>query len=256
MISDVPAFTLFPFHFYHGILGMMVLQVVYVTYVFLRAHGKARQSENDISIPAASIPIIILFSAALTLFLGVRGTYIHDLGTILPIIIGVAVPISVGLLLLLVPGFRAVVDRVDVSWLMAIQTFRVFGYIFLILFDLNMLSKWFALGAGYGDILVGLLAPVATYLWVQKTRHAKSFAIFWNVLGIIDFLVIAVPLYLISLPALNNVGPNSELMNYFPMVMIPTFIAPFFIVLHFYSLRIILRTGKLKSVGKTKLQFS
>ncbi|MCZ6865176.1 MAG: hypothetical protein O7D98_06140 [Candidatus Dadabacteria bacterium] len=145
---------------------------------------------------------------------------------------------------MLVPGFRAVVDHVDVSWLMAIQMFRAFGYVFLILFDLNMLSKWFALGAGYGDILVGLLAPVATYLWVQKTRHAKSFAIFWNVLGIIDFLVIAVPLYLISLPALNNVGPNSELMNYFPLVMIPTFIAPFFIVLHFYSLRIILRTGK------------
>ncbi len=244
MINDVPELTLFPFHFYHGILGMMVLQVVYVTYLFLRAHGKARQSENDISIPAASIPIIILFAAALTLFLGVRGTYIHDLGTILPMVFGVAVPISVGLLLLLVPGFRAVVDRVDVSWLMAIQTFRVFGYIFLILFDLNMLSKWFALGVGYGDILVGLLAPVATYLWVQKTRHAKSFAIFWNVLGIIDFLVIAVPSYLISLPALNNVGPNSELMNYFPMVMIPTFIAPFFIVLHFYSLRIILHTGK------------
>ena len=39
MISDVPAFTLFPFHFYHGILGMMVLQVIYVTSVFLRALG-------------------------------------------------------------------------------------------------------------------------------------------------------------------------------------------------------------------------
>jgi len=117
MINDVTAFTLFPFHLYHGILGMMVLQMVYVTYVFLRALGKVRQSRTDISISAASIPIIILFAAALTLFLGVRGTYIHDLGTILPMVFGVAVPISVGLLLLLVPGFRAIVDRVDVSWL-------------------------------------------------------------------------------------------------------------------------------------------
>jgi len=245
MINDVPEFAQFPFHFYHGILGMIVLQVVYVSYIFLKALGKARQSGTDTSISAASIPITILLSAALTLFLGVRGTYIHDLGTILPIIIGVAVPISAGLLLLLVPGFRAVVDHVDVSWLMAIQMFRAFGYVFLILFDLNMVSKWFALGAGYGDILVGLLAPVATYLWVQKARFAKSFAIFWNVLGIIDLLVVAVPLYLLSLPALNNLGPNSELMNYFPMVMIPTFIAPLFIVLHFYSLRIIFRTKAL-----------
>ena len=244
MINDVPGFSLFPFHFYHGILGMMVLQVVYVTYVFLRAHGKARQSGNDISIPAASIPIIILFAAGLTLFLGIRGTYIHAPGTFPPMVLGVVVPLSVGVLLLLVPGFRAIVDRVDVSWLMAIQMLRVFGYIFLILFDLNMLSKWFALGAGYGDVLVGLLAPVATYLWVQKTRHAKSFAIVWNVLGILDFLANAVPSYLISLPAVNNVGPSSELMNYFPMVMIPAFIAPLFIVLHFYSLWIILRTGK------------
>lgn len=244
MISDVPAFTLFPFHFYHGILGMMVLQVVYVTYVFLRAHGKARQSGNDLSISAAIIPIIILSAAALTLFLGVRGTYIHAPGTFPPMVFGVAVPLSVGVLLLLVPGFRTVVDRVDVSWLMAIQMLRVFGYIFLILFDLDMLSKWFALGAGYGDVLVGLLAPVATYLWVQKTRHAKSFAIFWNVLGILDFLAIAIPSYLIALPAVNNLGPSSELMNYFPMVMIPAFIAPFFIILHFYSLRIILRTAK------------
>ncbi len=245
MINDIPEFALFPFHFYHGVLGMIVLQVVYVSYIFLKALGKARQSGTDISISAASIPITLLIFASLTLFLGVRGTYIHDLGTILPIVVAVAVPLSVGLLLLLIPGFRAVVDHVDVSWLMAIQMFRAFGYVFLILFDLNMLSKWFALGAGYGDILVGLLAPVATYLWVQKKRHAKTFAIIWNIYGIIDFLVVAVPLYLISLPALNNVGPNSELINYFPMVMIPTFIAPLFIILHFYSLRIILRTGKL-----------
>jgi len=70
MISDAPAFTLFPFHFYHGILGMMVIQVVYVTYVFLRALGKARQTGTDISISAASVPIIILFAAAMTLFFG------------------------------------------------------------------------------------------------------------------------------------------------------------------------------------------
>jgi len=245
MINNIPEYALFPYHFYHGVLGLMVLQVVYVSYVFHKALGKARQSGTDISILAASMPIIILFYASLALFLGVRGTYIHDLGTILPMVFALAVPLSVGLLLLLDPGFRAVVDHVDVSWLMAIQMFRTIGYVFLILFDLNMLSKWFALGAGYGDILVGLLAPVATYLWVQKARYAKSFAIFYNVLGIIDFLVIAIPSYLISLPALNNVGPNSELMNYFPMVMIPTFIAPLFIILHFYSLRIILRTGKL-----------
>ena len=243
MISDVPAFALFPFHFYHGILGLLVLQVVYVTYVFLRALGKARQSGNDSSIPAASIPIVILFAGALTLGLGVRGTYIHALGTFPPMVFGVAVPVSFGLLLLLVPGFRAVVDCVDVSWIMAIQMFRAFGYVFLILFDLSMLSESFALGAGYGDILVGLLAPVATYLWVQKTRLAKSFAILWNVIGILDLFAVAIPLYLISLPAVNNVEPSTELMNYFPMVMIPTFIAPFFIVLHFYSLRIILRTG-------------
>ena len=92
-------------------------------------------------------------------------------------------------------------------------------------------------------VLVGLLAPVAMYLWVQKTRRAKSFAIFWNVIGILDFFAVAIPSYLISLPAVNNVEPSTELMNYFPMVMIPTFIAPFFIVLHFYALRIILRTG-------------
>jgi len=80
--------------------------------------------------------------------------------------IAIFVPVLVGLVLLTRPRrIAAVLDATPPGWLIGLQVYRVLGGIFLVQWATGNLSGVFALPAGTGDVLVGLLAlPVAYYL--------------------------------------------------------------------------------------------
>ena len=149
-------------------------------------------------------------------------------------------PLIVGLLLLL-PSKRigALLDAIPASWLVGLQLYRVLGGIFLVEWLHGRIPGEFALPAGSGDVLVGLLAVPVAYLLHKGARGATALAVAWNVLGIVD-LASAVtmgtltqpgPLQLI-VPALPNV-----LLSSYPTVMTPALAVPSSILLHALSLR-------------------
>jgi len=115
----------------------------------------------------------------------------------------------------------------------------VLGAVFLVRWASGALPGAFALPAGIGDVLVGILAlPVA--LWLRSgARGGSTAATVWNVLGIAD-LAVALTLGFLSSPtpfqiiALDH--PNRNIATY-PLVMIPTFAVPLSILLHALSLR-------------------
>src|SRR5437762_7088854 len=157
-----------------------------------------------------------------------------------PIPPAIFLPIILGLIVLL-PSKRigAVLDAIPPSWLVGLQLYRVLGGIFLVGWLQGGISGEFALPAGSGDVLVGLLALPVAYLLHKGARGAVALAIAWNVLGIVD-LASAVsmgtltqpgPLQLI-VPALPNV-----LLSSYPTVMIPALAVPSSILLHALSLR-------------------
>src|SRR5207302_1651356 len=102
----------------------------------------------------------------------------------------------------------------------------------------------FALPAGIGDVIVGLLAlPVAVYLRSGR-RGGRGLAIAWNLLGILD-LVNAIALGFLSAPdPLQLIVPDRpSLIGGYPTVMIPAFAVPRSILIHALSLRQLLRAG-------------
>jgi hypothetical protein len=154
--------------------------------------------------------------------------------------LAVLLPLLVGLPLLLRSAtLAAVLDAVEPSWLVGFQAFRVLGAVFLVRWASGALPGAFALPAGIGDVLVGVLAlPVA--LWLRSgVRGGPTAATIWNVLGIAD-LALALTLGFLSSPtpfqmiALGH--PNRNIAIY-PLVMIPTFAVPLSILLHALSLR-------------------
>jgi hypothetical protein len=156
-----------------------------------------------------------------------------------PLPLAVILPPVIGLTFLMRSGrIAAALDAAAPGWLVGIQVYRVLGANFLVLWAYGAIPGVFALPAGIGDVLVGLLAlPVAVYL-ASGAARGRALAVAWNFLGIAD-LVNAVILGVLSSPgplqhlALDH--PNVQTSSY-PTVMTPAFAVPFSLILHGLSL--------------------
>lgn len=183
---------------------------------------------------------------AVVWWLAVDGTFRPRPGVpTLPI--AIFLPVLFGLpFLLRSRRIGALLDAIPASWLVGLQVYRIFGGIFLVAWGRGGISGTFALPAGTGDVLIGVLAlPVANLLHTGAPA-ARQIAMAWNVLGLVDF-AIAIGIGILSAPGPLQViipdRPNAQLGS-FPTVMIPAFAVPSSILLHVLSLRQLRRIGR------------
>jgi hypothetical protein len=169
----------------------------------------------------------------------VSGAFQIRLGVIPRIPIAVVVPLVIGLVAVTRSRrLAAAVDAAPVSWLVGIQVYRVLGGIFLLEWIHGAVPGAFAVPAGTGDMLVGLLAlPVAIYA-ASGRRGGAAAVVVWNLLGIVD-LANALTLGFLSTPGplqlLAHDHPN-VLVGTYPTAMIPAFAVPLSLILHGVSL--------------------
>jgi hypothetical protein len=127
------------------------------------------------------------------------------------------------------PGFRGFTQSLSPRTLTFVQSWRIAGYVFLVLYTFGILPGIFALPAGWGDVAIGLTAAfVATRL--ANPEHRKSF-MFWQALGIFD-LVLAVTLGTTARLLAPHAVATSAL-TALPLSLIPTFAVPLLMILHF-----------------------
>jgi hypothetical protein len=153
--------------------------------------------------------------------------------------VGVGIALMIPILLVLTayrlwPTLRAAVDAVPIHWLIGFQFTRNLGFAFLALADVGLLPTAFANPAGYGDVLVGLLAPLVALAYLRRLPYARGLAVAWNILGLLDFVVALGT-------AIANVAafPSPFVLSWIQLV--PAFGVPLFILLHLATLRRLLR---------------
>jgi hypothetical protein len=131
------------------------------------------------------------------------------------------------------PNFR----RFALSWnteiLTALQSWRIIGFVFLLLEARGLLPGLFAFSAGYGDIAIGATASLVAWKFANP-RHANLF-ILWQTLGIMD-LVLAVTLGTAA-GLINPYGTSMAVMTILPLSLVPTFLVPLFFIFHIVSIR-------------------
>jgi hypothetical protein len=155
-----------------------------------------------------------------------------------PLFAGGSLVLALGLLALS-PTWRRVVDAIPAESLISVQIFRLIGGIFLTLYAIGSLPRYFAYPAGWGDIAVGFAAPVVALAVRNRVRAARSLALGWNLFGLLDLLT-AVGLgtgYLLAVAGTSGPISTVPAMTFFPLVLIPTFVVPVAIILHIYSIR-------------------
>jgi hypothetical protein len=141
---------------------------------------------------------------------------------------------------------RAALLATPLPALVAINTVRILGVIFVALYAAGRLPAPFAPSAGWGDIVAGAAAPPVAWAIARFGARLRIVALLWNLFGAAD-LVNAIALGALSAPGPLNVfagPPTSAIMTSLPWLMIPGFLVPSLFFTHlviFY--RLLARSG-------------
>jgi hypothetical protein len=136
---------------------------------------------------------------------------------------------------------RAALLATPLSALVAINTIRILGVIFVALYAAGRLPAPFAPSAGWGDIIAGVAAPPLAWSIARFGARVRTLALLWNVFSAAD-LVNAIALGALSAPGPLNAfagPPTSAIMTSLPWLMIPGFLVPSLFFTHliiFYRL--------------------
>ena len=139
------------------------------------------------------------------------------------------VPWSAGLWLMFSSTGSNLLREVPVHKLIALSCYRVAGIIFIYCYYFcGTLSRGFALNAGWGDVLTGVLALPIAMMVKSGSRHSLLAFALWTIIGIGDLILAPVSAAIYGaqdLPA-------------FPINLIPLFLGPpFGILLHLVTVR-------------------
>jgi len=125
-------------------------------------------------------------------------------------------------------GLRQFTMSLNPQILTMVQSWRVAGFVFLVLAAYGILPTVFALPAGWGDIAIGATASFVA-LRLVSPDHRRIFVV-WQVLGIAD-LVTAVTLGTLA-RVIDPHGIPTNAMTVLPLSLIPTFAVPLLLILH------------------------
>ena len=206
------------------------------------SHAATLHDDQPTVVAGASVLISALVMAwvGLIFWLGATSTFVaaagapplHLLAAVLGAVLAFLVAYRVS------PVVRAYALRADLRFVTATQAWRFGGFTFLALYTYNVLPGYFAWPAGLGDMAIGAAAPwMLVGLARERGFAASRRFVTWNVLGILDLVVAVstgavVPLLF---PHVINAIPTGA-MTRLPLVLIPGFFVPAYIILHVVAL--------------------
>jgi hypothetical protein len=155
--------------------------------------------------------------------------------------------------------FRDFVFALNVRTLTIVQSWRLGGFVFLVLYTHGILPGVFALPAGWGDMFIGATAALAANHFTREKGRKKLF-IAWQLLGVLD-LVMALTLGVLTSRAPVGIlarGITSDAMTTLPLSLIPTFAVPLLFIFHLISIAQASRwpATPMKEAGHNSLQAS
>ena len=134
-------------------------------------------------------------------------------------------------------SFRAFVLDLDPVLTTSLQAWRFGGLIFIALFTYDVLPGAFAWPAGLGDMAIGATAPAFALAIARAPRVASSRGfVVWNLLGILDLVAAIGTGTSIAWFGLGADSASMNAMPQLPLVIIPVYLVPIFVMLHITSL--------------------
>lgn len=188
----------------------------------------------------AFVAVVLVMWLAVVIFLGAQGAFVSPIGMPpIAIGIGVAAPlIAFFVAFWLSPAFRRFVTNADIRLVAAIEAWRFAGFGFISLYAYGVLPGRFAWPAGLGDMAIGFTAPWIVLALVRRPGFVGSrYFVIWNLLGILDLVAAVGNAALIQSQATGPVGEATAApMAQLPLLLIPAYLVPLFLMLHVTAL--------------------
>jgi len=128
--------------------------------------------------------------------------------------------------------------NVDLRWLVLFHVTRLFaGAYFLLLCQRGQVPCGFARTAGWGDIVIAVLAMAV--VGAMHTEFAKPLLLTWNTLGLIDIIFVVLSALRFGLQDWQSMHTLREL----PLSLLPTSLVPLIIASHVLIFARLARAG-------------
>jgi hypothetical protein len=149
-------------------------------------------------------------------------------------------PLITALTLTFLKGFNQILVHVPGKWLIGLQSFRIAVEILLwALFAQGLLPIQMTFEGLNFDVITGLTAPIAAYLFATRPGWRKQIIRWWNAGGLV-LLITIVTVSILSLPTPIRVftnEPANTVVTTFPFILLPGLLVPIAYSMHFFSLR-------------------
>lgn len=156
------------------------------------------------------------------------------------LLLGLLPPVILIIGLLFSKNFTKILQTIPPDWLIKVQSFRIIMELMLWLAFIDELLPFQMTFEGFNaDIIAGVTALFAASVFFRNGRFLKPEIIIWNVFGIL-LLINIVFITLISTPSPYRIflnEPSSAIIATFPFIWIPTFIVPYALAMHLFSIR-------------------
>jgi hypothetical protein len=230
MMPDIPAYLTTFESALRPLVAAIALALIWIGAARMEAPAQSRYTT------AGALSVAFIAWLALAQYFGSANTYFASTETAVPtILIGLLIPLAVAVVALWQSrNLASLVSAIPLPWLVAAQVYRIGGGIFLVLMADGRLPWQFALPAGIGDVITGVVAVIVAALLARKADGARRAAYAWCLFGIAD-LVVALTMGGMTSPGRVHLlaldAPNLLISSY-PLVMVPTFAVPLALMLH------------------------
>lgn len=186
-----------------------------------------------------TVAVVLAAWLAAVLILGASGAYLGAPGQPpLTVFAGAVVPLILfAVAMRLSQAFREFVLALDIRLVVAIQAWRYAGFGFIALYANHVLPGLFAWPAGLGDMAIGIVAPLWIVALIRNPEVAASARFrLWNALGILDFVIAFTTATICAMTITDAGAPSIVPVGQLPLVLIPEFMVPLFVMLHIIAL--------------------
>ncbi|MEM1119406.1 MAG: hypothetical protein AAGJ18_03105 [Bacteroidota bacterium] len=153
---------------------------------------------------------------------------------------GILPPLVITFVLIFSKSFLSILRYIPSAWLIKVQSFRIAMELMLWLAYIGLVLPFQMTFVGFNmDIIAGITALFAGSVFFRKRRFFRPEAVIWNVFGIL-LLINVVFIAVISTPTDYRVflnEPSTAIIATFPYIWIPTFIVPYALAMHIFSIR-------------------
>lgn len=128
--------------------------------------------------------------------------------------------------------FKVILNNLTLEDLVRIHIFRLIGVFFIILAYYETLPTFFALIAGFGDMISAVASIFVARAIKNNYIHAHKLTFWWNTFGLVDILFTAISAIVLTKISIDTGSMGIDTLGRFPLCFIPAFAPPTIIFLH------------------------